>query len=219
MPELNKKQKIIAIIFIIIIVITIVIYAYKTFNNKDETNINDEYDQLYEENITDITNEEIEKLEIIKVHVEGEVNSPGIISLNEGDRIADAIEKAGGAKESADISQLNLAYIMQDGEKLYVPSKQENTETEETKVYVTTESGKNIITSGTNTNKTIKKVNINTASKEELITLSGIGESTADKIIAYREETGKFSKIEDIKNVPGIGDAKFETIKENIKVK
>ena len=77
-------------------------------------------------------------------------------------------------------------------------------------------SGSSNINNSSNNNNEPKKVNINTASKAELVTITGIGESTADKIINYREKTSKFKKIEDIKNVPGIGDAKFEAIKEQI---
>jgi competence protein ComEA len=76
--------------------------------------------------------------------------------------------------------------------------------------------GSSNINNSSNNNNEPKKININTASKAELVTITGIGESTADKIINYREKTSKFKKIEDIKNVPGIGDAKFEAIKEQI---
>lgn len=96
-----------------------------------------------------------------------------------------------------------MAQILSDGEKIYVPNKNEN---------ITLEMSK------TSENKE-EKVNINTATAEELSKLSGIGESTADKIIEYRRQNGKFTKIEELKNVTGVGDGKFEKIKDKIKVK
>lgn len=154
----------------------------------------------------------------ILIHITGSVKAEGVVILNSGDRIIDAIEAAGGEKEDADLSKLNLAYILQDGEKLYVPSINDTEE----KVYVTAKNGENVIIEGAgNTDKVDGKketVNINTATKEELMTLPGVGESTAIKIIDYRKSNGKFQKIEDIKNVPGIGDSKFQNMKEKLSV-
>lgn len=114
--------------------------------------------------------------------------------------------------ENADISKINLAYVVQDGQKINIP----NVNTVETEVYISQEIGENIIVEDIKTNS--KLVNINTATQAELETLTGIGSSTALKIINYRKENGKFKTIEDIKNVSGIGDAKFEAIKNEIYV-
>ena len=138
----------------------------------------------------------------IKVHITGEINNPGLIELTSGDRILDAIEKAGGVTDMADTSKVNLAYILSDGEKIYIPSINDEDDVE--------------FIEGSTTNS---KVNINTATLEQLQTLNGVGESIAQSIIAYREENGKFSSIEEIKNVSGIGDSKFEKIKDYITVK
>jgi competence protein ComEA len=117
--------------------------------------------------------------------------------------VYDAIEVAGGATTQVDLTKVNLAYILSDGEKIYIPSvNDEDCESENT---------------STQTGST--KVNINTATQEQLEVLNGIGESLAQSIVDYRNKNGKFSAIEDIKNVSGIGDSKFEKIKDYICVK
>ena len=170
----------------------------------------------YVEDLYNESTEEIQKSNnTIVVHIIGEVKNKGVVILKEGDRIVDAIEAAGGETENADLNKLNLAYILQDGEKLYVPSIYEEDNEQE---YITKESGENTIIKGDGNmeQEKGKMININTGDIEDLTTLPGIGESTAKKIITYREENGKFEKIEDIKNVPGIGNAKFENIKNQI---
>ena len=132
-----------------------------------------------------------------------------------GDRIINAIETAGGVTESANLSKVNLAFVLSDGCKVKIPSiydKDENFES------VSIDSGNNVIISGSNSNNNAK-VNINTASQAELETLAGIGPSIAAKIIEYRNKNGKFSKIEDLKNVGGIGEEKYNSVKNQISVK
>lgn len=161
--------------------------------------------------------------EKIIVHVVGQVNKPGVVTLPQGARIKDAIEQAGGASENADLSKINLAYMLEDGTQIYVPSFEEtskadsdNTERE----YISSSPGENVISdSAIQETSKVSKVNINTATLEQLETLPGVGESTAKKIIEYREKNGKFQKEEDLKNVSGIGDAKYAKIQEYIKVK
>lgn len=199
----------------LIVIITIGAYIFKTMNKEDKDIFLSENEILNSVENGGTDNEEENK---ILIHITGSVKAEGVVILNSGDRIIDAIEAAGGEKEDADLSKLNLAYILQDGEKLYVPSINDTEE----KVYVTAENGENVITEGAgNTDKVDGKketVNINTATKEELMTLPGVGESTAIKIIDYRKSNGKFQKIEDIKNVPGIGDSKFQNMKEKLSV-
>ena len=150
------------------------------------------------------------------MHITGAVVNNGIVEVKESARINDVIEAAGGVTDDADLSNVNLAYAVKDGQKIYIPSKNDKEDIEDLKI-ISDEAGTDIINEGDEVQSS-GKVNINTATKEELQTLSGIGESTASKIITYREENGKFKKIEDIKNVPGIGDAKFENIKDKITV-
>lgn len=145
----------------------------------------------------------------IKVYITGEVKNQGVIELEEGDRIADAIEKAGGQTEQASLKNVNLAYQLEDGQKIYIPNVNDN----ETEII---DDGASGVVDDT-TKQTV--VNINKADETELQSLNGIGESLATSIVQYRKENGKFETIEDLKNVPGIGDSKFENIKEYIKVK
>lgn len=161
---------------------------------------------------TNIQNEEEMIDEEIIVHITGEVANEGIIKIKKDSRLVDVIEKAGGTTEEADLSKVNLAYQVKDGQKIYIP----NINDKEIQEYITEEPGDSIIIEG---KESKSKVNINTATQTELETLSGIGPSTALKIINYRKENGEFKQIEDIKNIPGIGEAKFENIKEEICVK
>lgn len=198
---MNKKY----IIFIIILGGIIIIYliSYKSKNEiYNEALINQNYN-----NIT----EEIVETKKIKVHISGEVNMQGIIEIDEGGRIADAIEIAGGITIKADLTKVNLAYVLEDGQKLYIPSIDD-----ENFVEVQDDSGENVII--TSENKT-SKININKANVEELQKINGVGPSLAMKIIQFREENGKFKSIEDLKNVSGIGDKKYESIKEYICIK
>lgn len=133
----------------------------------------------------------------ICAYVVGEVNSPGIFEVEDGTRIYEILEMAGGVTDEADVSRINLAKIVIDEEKINVPAIVVRDETDE---------------------ETSKIVNINSASVERLSTLNGIGKSTAEKIVKYREENGYFNTIEDIMNVSGIGESKFNSIKEDIEV-
>lgn len=221
MVNLSQKQLTILIVIGIVIILIIGYYIYSITSDSS-------YEQI-EENVEqqDIKQEEnVEnQAEEIVIHIAGQVKNPGIVRIKEGARIADIIEKAGGLTQEANIENVNLAYIVEDGQKIIIPSKKDTQEKE----YVTTENGEDIISesaqttdnksSNSQTNTSSSKVNINKANKEELQTLSGIGESTANKIIEYRKEHGEFKTIEDIKNVSGIGEAKYEQIKENIKIK
>lgn len=155
----------------------------------------------------------------IIVHITGAVKKTGILVLEEGARIADAIDAAGGTTKDADINEVNLAYILEDGQKIYIPNKEDKKKNEK-KEYITSGSGNNVIEESKNTKKGVnKKVNINTANQSELEKLPGIGPSVAIRIIEYRQQNGKFEKIEDLQNVKGIGDAKFGDVKDHVVVK
>ena len=183
-----------------------------------------EYEKFSEDSI--INGEEIgdikngNKEEMLIVHITGEVKNWGVIELPQGSRIIDAVDKAGGFTDSADVEAVNLAYVLSDGIKVYIPSKNEEEIADfTTEEYITTDSGDNVITGGEKMEENKNElVNINKATQTELETLPGIGPSTALKIISYRNENGAFSSVEDIKNVSGIGDNKFENIKDLISV-
>ena len=212
--SLNSRQKKILIISLIIIIFGIMYYFYKN-NNIKKSEINEEI-LISNDNTNNIKGTTSEDEEKIIVHVTGAVKTPGIVKLTEGSRIEDAINKAGGLTEDADITRVNLAYILDDGTKIKIPSSFdiENTQDE----VLSNESGEKIIEE----NEKITQrsfLNINKATEQDLQQLPGIGQSLASKIISYRNENGKFSTVEDIKNVNGIGDSKYEDIRDYICVK
>ena len=205
------KQKIIKLAAAGIIAVLAV--GYFIFNKQS----GDEYDELTSEVVVQNKTEEKEvkkeeKIAKIKVYVTGEVVSPGVIELEEGARIEDAIEGAGGIKAEANLKNINLAYEVADGEKIYIPNNSELDEEVQEGMAQAGDSGGSVASSN-------GKVNINKATAAELTAVPGIGESTAQKIIAYRDENGKFKAIEDIKNVSGIGSSKYESMKDYISVK
>lgn len=205
MEKFNKKVLILILIGIILAVL--LFYFMKGEEDEYVLDINEIYEAEGE-------GEKVEesKINMIKIHIIGEVKNTGIIEIEEGSRIADAIEKAGGITKEADVSKVNLAYVLQDGQKVYIPSIYD----EETEC-IEEVAGDNVIIEDEVNGKNVK-VNINKATQTELETLPGIGPSTALKIINYREENGKFGSTKEIMNVSGIGEAKYEAIKDYISV-
>ncbi len=139
--------------------------------------------------------------EMIYVQVSGAVVNPGVYELPPGSRVFAAIDAAGGLSDSADDSNINLATQLEDGQKIHVLTSEE---------LLQEQAAQKEIEDGL--------ININTASANELMTLSGIGQAKAEQIIAYRNEHGSFSSIDDIKNVSGIGDGIFKRINSQIKI-
>jgi len=215
LDNLNSKQKKILLIIIIIVVTGIIIYIYNS-NKVDNSELSE--DMLVVGNSINNTIENItDEKDMIIVHITGAVKTPGIVKLEEGSRIEDAINKAGGLTEDADISKVNLAYILEDGIKIRIPSNTDVGDLQDENV-LSSDSGEGIIDENKD-NSQSSSLNINKATEQDLQTLPGIGPSLASKIIAYRDENGKFSTIEDIKNVNGIGNSKYENIKDYICVK
>ena len=212
----NNKKMIIEILIIIGISI-IIIYNFIVAKKDTEEFIysDSSNNQEYNTNLQN-TNENLDlTAEKIKVYIIGQIKTNGVIELEYGSRIEDAIIIAGGPTEIADLSKVNLAYQLEDGQKIYIPSIYDDDVQ-----YISAGSGENIIEDNNNLEKKKKKkVNINKSNLTELTSIPGIGESTAQKIIDYRNENGKFSSIEDLKKVSGIGDKKFEKIKEYIDIK
>lgn len=155
------------------------------------------------------------------VHVCGCVRTPGLYSLPEGSRVWNAIEAAGGFSETAAADWLNLAQPIEDGMKIEVPDLEKAKQREEQGLTaeLTGTGSKGALGAGRERDPvSTAKVNLNTASLEELMTLKGIGRSRAEDIIHYREAFGRFQSIEDIMNVSGIKNAAFEKIKDSITV-
>lgn len=221
LDSLTKKQKIIFFIILLIMVIVIIYYIYSTLYKNDFTfsyvDNNLIESDLLENNQNNISIQDEAETNSIIVYVCGAVKENKVVTLEENSRICDAIDAAGGLTDDADITAINLAYILEDGEKIYIPKKGEELESETTISSSSSQSSSysNYSSSSLKTNK----ININKATQTELETIPGVGPSTALKIINYREENGKFSSIEDIKNVSGIGDSKYEQMKEYITIK
>lgn len=205
LENLSTKQKILLYTIVAIIILFIVYYVYNKQENQDLT-ITNEIDSNIE------AESSLQEINMIIVHITGAINKQGIVELKQGSRIADAIEKAGGSLETADLDKVNLAYVLEDGQKVYIPKIGDEIEVFE---YITEGSGNNVIIDDED-KRDDTQININKASQTELELLPGIGPSIALKIIEYREENGKFDNIEDIRNVTGIGDSKYNNIKDKI---
>ncbi len=211
MQKLKKEQKIKIAITLFVIIIAIFYYIYSQ-NQKEIL-----FEESKQENEVQEKTEETENKKII-VHVSGAVKNEGIVELEEGARVANAIEKAGGVRDDAYTKDINYALKLEDGMKIYVPTIEE-TKQEKEEVNINSESSNYIISSNntkTNENSNGQKVNINNADESELDELPGVGPSTAQKIIQYRKENGEFKSIDELKNVSGIGEAKFQKIKDLI---
>lgn len=180
----------------------------------------------------------------IFVHVCGAVEKPGVYELQEGSRVYEAVEKAGGFTEDADSSYVNQAQRLADGTKLVIPTTEQVEEALETKaeadigiveqaqegqgtaddvVTGQTEGVQDAVSDtagagGTYGETADGRVNINTASEDELCSIPGIGSTRAAAIVAYRQENGGFRKLEDIMNVSGIKEGTYNKIKDKIKV-
>ena len=189
----TNKKYIIVIIPIVIILLLIVIKLIIISSNKVEIEDDENLDTSKEEYLDD---------EYYYVDIKGCIKNPGVYKLIKGSRVKDVIELAGGLTSDSDTSNINLAKIIEDEMVININSVNDN-------------SGNNY---SMNSNNLSDLININTASLEQLMTLSGIGESKAKSIISYREENGNFKAIEDITKVSGIGQALYEKIKDYITV-
>ena len=217
MSSLNKKTKIIigVIITIVILCVYLIYNVLKSnFNIFSEDTLTISNNLALDENISN-QNEAEEISKNILVHISGAVNNEGIVELKEGSRVSDAIEKAGGLKDSANLRDINLAEKLEDGVKIYIPTNEEVAKTDENNGGITKYSNGTSGSTSSSSNKN-SKININTATQAELDSLPGIGPSTAQKIITYRQENGKFKSIDDLKKVKGIGDSKFNELKDLI---
>ena len=200
----KNKFKVLKIAIIVVVVLGLsanCAMGYFQNDNNELENIdkiemsNDEMDEIVVE----------EDNQPIIVDISGAVLTPMVVELPQGSRINDAIKAAGGLKEKADISNVNRAAPLEDGQKIYIPLKGKKQNNTNNDGYISDNFGQ-------------EKVNINTASSEELRTLNGVGPATAEKIIRYREDKGSYKKIEDLKNVDGIGEKTFDKLKDYIVV-
>lgn len=207
----KEKKKVIFCILGVVLMIGYYFYTTNTGYTETEEEFWIAANDIKEEKEKETKDEE----EIVVVHIAGAVKNPGIVKLKEGSRIEDAIEAAGGLTEDANISDVNLAYILDDGTKINIPSINDEYSQEE----IVSDDGGTAIAEEFSNDGSNSLININTATETELETLPGIGPTIANKIVEYRKENGNFNTIEDIKNVSGIGESKYASIEELITIK
>ncbi len=207
MFNFSNQEKITIILLLIVIIVGVGIVLNKNINKEDNFIIN---------RASDISeNNPVIQIEIppVIIHIAGAVKNPGVYQLKSTDRIVDAVKIAGGATEEANLDLINLAALLKDGQKIIVPYKTYSGTGEEinTNTYNYVErvySSSSVSTSA--------KININTANANMLQTLPGIGPVLSERIIEYRNQNGLFGVIDDIKDVSGIAEKKYEGIKDLI---
>ncbi len=218
------KKIILILLGISIILSSVIFILYK--NNQSKT---DEVIDIFKDEEVETDDEKLEPeqkddelttTQKVVVDIKGMIARPGVYEVDSSSRVNDVINIAGGLLDGADTSFINLAKIVTDEMIIIIYSSEEVLEKYKEKVCICDcpEIINDACIENTINSEKNKIVNINTASKEELMTVTGIGDSKADEIIKYREEISNFKDIEDIKNVPGIGDSLFEKIKEYITV-
>ena len=226
--EFNYKKLIFPTILLILLIagFTYLFFTIKNIERKAENISENKVEESIDKNESEIP-------EYIYVDVKGEVANPGVYKLNNGSRVIDAVKESGGVTKKANTRFINLSKLLNDGDVIVVYSTEEiENAKKENIVYIETpcvcEEVKNDAcykdvdedsdnkSQNTTTNNT--KININTATLEELKTLSGIGDAKANAIIEYRTKNGNFKSIEDLVNVSGISESLFSKIKENITV-
>ena len=197
----NVKSIILAFVCSLVLIIGGLFYF-----NKNKT---EDYSGVSFSNISNETNNKDEKAENrhdekIFVDVKGAVKHPGVFETTKDKRVKDLIEEAGGLLDDADTSTLNLSQKVKDQMVIYVLKHGEKP--------------KQMTESGTTSSSSGEVININTANKEQLMKISGVGKTKAEAIIAHREKNGDFKTKEDITKVRGIGKSTFEKIKDKIEV-
>lgn len=198
--EFFTKKEQIAILSVVVLILGII--GSKVLLEEKEPETSD-IGIVQDKSILEVSDQEEElKPTLIMVHVSGQVYHPGIYELIEGDRVVDVVDLAGGLTKQADLDRINLAKKLNDEDKIYIPSTDEILTVEADIIQSSSGSG---------------LLNINTCSTKELESLPGIGEVIANRVVEYRN-TSRFQKPEDIMNVSGIGDSKYEQIKDLITV-
>lgn len=213
---LNYKKYLFLGLGILLLIISL--YFYFKFDNNDNSVVTNNV-------VSDIvsTTKEILKNNTIYVDIKGSVKNPGVYEFNEGERVIDAINKAGGLSKNATTDNINLSKKLVNEMVVYVFNKSELTTTKienslDTLCKCETIEVNNCVSNNETNNNINSKININTDNKDKLMTLNGIGSSKADAIIEYRNKNGNFKSIEDIINVSGISSTLYEKIKDNITV-
>ena len=227
-------------LLIILLLLGIICFlVWNSYFKKDKVLLENDDVNLISDNLEKVEeSSNVSEEKYILVDIKGEVKKPGVYKLKENSRVIDAINVSGGLTKKAYTKYINLSRILKDENVIIVNSTSEikkvssGNNITEVKINNDSKNSASISESELITNDNVKseedntvnslennqKVNINTATKEELMKLSNIGESKAEKIIDYRTANGNFNSIEDIKKVSGIGDKLYDSIKENITV-
>ncbi len=200
----NRTQFIKAAVLLILVIIAFAIYFS---GGKDEEGIAAEEEEAG--SVETVEEAEPAASSEVTVDITGAVAESRVVTLPQGARVADAIEECGGAAENADLTAINRAALLVDGEQIRIPTREETAQGTGPQP-----GGGTAATADPNA----FLININTATEEELQALNGVGPATAEKIVAYRESYGRFTRIEDLKEVNGIGDKTFEKLKDHITV-
>ncbi len=208
MFNLSRQEK---IVFLIIISALLITFSWKLYSKEKESITIVPTADMGESDIRE--EKELIDKKICIVHISGAVNQPGVYQLTEGERIIDAVKMAGGEMEKANVDAVNLAAHLYDGQKIVIPFISENKGDEVNQNALANEE---VRQHDYSLNSSL--LNLNAVTSNQLETLPGIGPALAERILAYRKNHGLFRNIEDIMNVSGIGEKRFESIKEYITV-
>jgi len=206
MFNFSNQEKITIILLLIVIIIGGGAILYKNINSEDNFTIN-----RASGNSENTSAMQIEIPSVI-IHLTGAVNHPGVYQLKSTDRVVDAVKIAGGETKEANLDLINLAALLKDGQKIIIPYKIYNENGEETDKSI----NDNVEIRYSSSSSLSGKININTANATILQSLPGIGPVLSERIIEHRNQNGLFGVIDDIKNVSGIAEKKFEGIKDLI---
>lgn len=218
------------IIVLQVITISLIVICSDCYNDNSQEEVNEEVVVVEEKDIEEINEVIVNEDKIIRVDVKGAVKNPGVYEIASNSRINDVIEMAGGLKSNASTKYLNLSKKITDEMVINVYTNNQVKDMEIVPVVddecvcptedITDCAGANVIISGSSNSEsndnTSNKVSLNNASKEELMTLSGVGEAKAEAIIEYRTKNNGFKTLEELMNVSGIGEAAYNKIKEYI---
>lgn len=204
--NLNREQLLLIVLGIIILLVGSGIFFWQSRQNQqvvadlnDPVKISDAEEVATEEHDK---KEEPEEPKTIIIHIAGAVRESGVYQLKEGARVIDALKLAGGEIAGADLDSINLAAPVYDGDKIYIPVKEDNKELE-----------------AGNLNPGNGKIPLNRASREDLQELSGIGPSKSESIVKYREKVNGFTEIEQLLDVSGIGEKTLAKIKDELRLR
>jgi len=227
---MKNKEKIIGSIIILCLSIVFIIVGYSVSKPKENVNATD-YTEIFTDvakttekkdaeaviaagsNTVENTNIKVEDI-YIKVDIKGAIKNPGVYEMKKGSRVTDLIKLAGGGTSVADLDATNLSSKLNDEDCIVISTKGEIN-----KMQITQSITNNSSTSTSNSNEGNAIININTASKEELMTLTGIGEVKADVIIEYRKTNGGFKSVQELTKVGGIGEKTLSKFIDKIDIK